>query len=69
MRNDATVKRHPNRHHTARHSDPGIGSFRLTTLAMPRPLPAESRDDSLARGIIRLRRARRGDGRSGSGLV
>jgi hypothetical protein len=65
MKNDDPLKRYPNRHRTGRHLDPAVDCFRTAKVAMPRPLPPERRNDALARGVLKLRRARRG-GQSGS---
>ena len=65
MRNEDVLKRYQNRQRIGRHSDPTVGGFRMTKAAMPKPLPAELRIDALARGVLKLRRARRG-GQAGS---
>ena len=65
MKNDEPLKRYPNRDRIGRHSDPAVGGFRTMKAPMPRVLPPELRNDALSRGVLKLRRARRG-GQSGS---
>lgn len=65
MTQERPKKRQPNRYRIGWHNDPIGDAVHRTNAAMPKALPLELRNDALARGVLKLRRARRG-GQSGS---
>lgn len=65
MTQERPKKRQPNRSRLGRHDDPIGDVIRRAKVAMPTALPIELKDDPLTRGVLKLRRTRRG-GESGS---